>query len=67
MNCVRPGIIDTGIHARGGQPDRIARIAPRVPMARAGTPDEVAQAILWLLSDAASYVTDAILDVSGGR
>ena len=67
VNAVRPGIIDTDIHAKGGQPGRVARVAPNVPMARAGTADEVAHAILWLLSDAASYTTDTILDVSGGR
>jgi NAD(P)-dependent dehydrogenase (short-subunit alcohol dehydrogenase family) len=64
---VRPGIIDTEIHASGGQPDRAQRLAPLVPMQRAGSADEVAQAIVWLLSDAASYVTGTIVDVSGGR
>ena len=67
VNAVRPGIIDTEIHASGGQPDRAARAAPQLPMQRAGSADEVAQSILWLLSDAASYVTGALLDVSGGR
>ncbi|SFJ59134.1 SDR family oxidoreductase [Jannaschia pohangensis] len=67
VNALRPGIIDTEIHAKGGQPDRVAALAPSVPLARAGTAEEVAQAVLWLLSDAASYVTDGILDVSGGR
>ena len=67
VNAVRPGIIDTEIHASGGQPDRAARAAPQLPMQRAGCADEVAQSIVWLLSDAASYVTGALLDVSGGR
>lgn len=67
VNAVRPGLIDTEIHASSGIPDRLARITPMVPMKRVGTPDEVAAAVLWLLSDAASYVTGAILDVSGGR
>ena len=64
---VRPGIVDTDIHASGGQPDRVARVAPNVPMRRAGKPEEIAAAIEWLLSDAASYVTGTSLDVSGGR
>ncbi len=67
VNAVRPGMIDTEIHATSGTPERVARIIPTVPMQRIGTPEEVAQTILWLLSDSASYVTGAILDVSGGR
>ncbi|MDN3721571.1 SDR family oxidoreductase [Roseibium salinum] len=67
VNAVRPGIIDTEIHASGGLPDRVARIRSKLPMKRAGTADEVADAILWLLSDKSSYTTGAILDVSGGR
>ena len=67
VNAVRPGIIETEIHASGGIPDRVKQMAPLVPMQRAGSADEVAQAIVWLLSDAASYTTGAILDVSGGR
>jgi NAD(P)-dependent dehydrogenase (short-subunit alcohol dehydrogenase family) len=67
VNAVRPGIIDTDIHASGGQPDRVALIQDSLPMKRAGTADEVAGAILYLLSDAASYTTGAILNVSGGR
>jgi NAD(P)-dependent dehydrogenase (short-subunit alcohol dehydrogenase family) len=67
VNAVRPGIVHTDIHASGGQPDRIARIAPLVPMQRGGQPAEIAHAILWLLSDEASYTTGALLDVSGGR
>ncbi len=67
VNAVRPGIIDTEIHASGGQPDRVARVRGMVPMLREGTADEVAKAILWLLSDEASYTTGALLDVGGGR
>ncbi len=67
VNAVRPGIIATDIHASGGQPDRVARMAPLVPMQPAGSADEVATAICWLLSDAASYSTGAVVDVSGGR
>ena len=67
VNAVRPGIIDTDIHASGGQPGRAMQLAPQVPMQRPGSADEVAQAIVWLLSDAASYTTCAILDVTGGR
>ncbi|EAS48449.1 dehydrogenase [Aurantimonas manganoxydans SI85-9A1] len=65
--AVRPGIIDTDIHASGGQPDRVAQLGPGLPMKRAGTAQEVAGAILWLASDEASYSTGAILDVSGAR
>lgn len=64
---IRPGLIDTEIHAAGGEPDRAHRLAHMVPMKRVGTADEVANAIVWLMSDDASYVTSAILDVSGGR
>jgi len=67
VNAVRPGIIDTGIHVTGGQPDRVARLGPAIPMQRAGEAAEVAAAIAWLASDDASYCTGAILDVSGGR
>jgi NAD(P)-dependent dehydrogenase (short-subunit alcohol dehydrogenase family) len=67
VNAVRPGIIETEIHASGGIPDRVRQMAPLVPMQRAGSADEVARAIVWLLSDASSYTTGAILDVSGGR
>lgn len=67
VNAVRPGIIDTEIHASGGQPDRARQLASLIPMQRPGTADEVAEAIVWLLSDAASYTTGAVLDVGGGR
>ena len=67
VNAVRPGIIETDIHASGGQPDRAQQLAPQVPMQRAGTADEVGHAIAWLLSDASSYTTGALLDVTGGR
>lgn len=65
--AVRPGIIDTDIHASGGQPNRVAELGPGLPMGRAGTADEVANAVLWLLSDQATYSSGAILDVSGVR
>lgn len=67
VNAVAPGMIDTAIHASAGIPERVDRIVPTVPMQRLGTPEEVAETVLWLLSDASSYVTGAILDVSGGR
>lgn len=67
VNAVRPGLIETGIHARGGEPERVARLAPTIPLGRGGAPEEVAAAIVWLLSDDASYTTGAIVDVSGGR
>ena len=67
VNAVRPGPIHTDIHASGGEPERIERIKGAVPMKRGGQAEEVAQAILWLLSDEASYCTGAILDVAGGR
>jgi NAD(P)-dependent dehydrogenase (short-subunit alcohol dehydrogenase family) len=67
VNAVRPGIIDTQIHASGGQPDRAQRIGASTPMGRPGRPEDVAAAIVWLLGDGASYTTGAILDVAGGR
>lgn len=67
VNAVRPGLIATEIHSSGGQPDRIERMRDGIPMKRAGSAEEVAAAILWLASDEASYVTGAILDVTGGR
>jgi NAD(P)-dependent dehydrogenase (short-subunit alcohol dehydrogenase family) len=65
--AIRPGLINTDIHASGGEPHRAHRLSQTVPMKRVGTPEEIANAIVWLMSDAASYVTSAILDVSGGR
>jgi NAD(P)-dependent dehydrogenase (short-subunit alcohol dehydrogenase family) len=67
VNGVRPGFIHTGLHAKGGEPGRVARVQSLVPMQRGGQPEEVAAAILWLLSAEASYITGAILDVTGGR
>lgn len=67
VNAVAPGLITTDIHAAGGVPDRAERLSVHVPMKRPGTPDEVANSVLWLLSDEASYVTGAILRVGGGR
>jgi NAD(P)-dependent dehydrogenase (short-subunit alcohol dehydrogenase family) len=67
VNAVRPGLIHTDIHARSGIPDRVERLVPQVPMQRAGTAEEVAEVILWLASDAASYVTGVHVNCSGGR
>lgn len=67
VNAVRPGLIDTEIHASGGIPDRVRQLAHHVPMQRGGTAQEVAEAILWLLSPQASYTTMSLVDVSGGR
>ncbi|SAL38802.1 glucose-1-dehydrogenase [Caballeronia terrestris] len=67
VNAVRPGLIDTDIHASGGKPDRAAVLGVQTPLGRPGTADEVAESIIWLLSDASSYVTGAIIDVTGGR
>ena len=67
VNAVRPGIIDTDIHASGGIPDRVQQMTPHVPMQRAGSAEEVAEAIVWLLSSASSYTTASIVDVTGGR
>ena len=67
VNAVRPGFIYTGIHASGGEPGRVDRVKAFVPLKRGGQPEEVAQAILWLLSGEASFTTGAILDVAGGR
>jgi NAD(P)-dependent dehydrogenase (short-subunit alcohol dehydrogenase family) len=67
VNAVRPGVIRTEIHATSGDPGRVERIAGATPLARAGEAEEVARTVLWLLSDEASYITGAILDVTGGR
>ena len=67
VNAVRPGLIDTEIHVLGGDKDRASNVGPTVPIGRAGTPEEVAQTVLWLLSDDASYVVNALVDVGGGR
>ncbi|MBG6073980.1 MULTISPECIES: SDR family oxidoreductase [unclassified Polaromonas] len=67
VNAVRPGIIETGIHASGGLPDRVRDMAPLVPMQRAGSAEEVAESIVWLMGASSSYTTGALLDVAGGR
>jgi NAD(P)-dependent dehydrogenase (short-subunit alcohol dehydrogenase family) len=67
VNAVRPGLIETDIHADSGEPERVQRLAPSVPLRRGGQVEEVAETIVWLLSDAASYVSGALVDVSGGR
>lgn len=67
VNCVRPGYIETQMHADGGEPDRVARLADSIPLKRGGTPEEVANAIYWLLSDDASYSTGSFVDLAGGR
>ncbi|MFL9812474.1 SDR family oxidoreductase [Stutzerimonas sp. VN223-3] len=67
VNAVRPGVIDTEIHASGGEPGRVERVKASVPMGRGGHAEEVAEAIVWLASDKASYTSGALLDVSGGR
>ncbi len=67
VNAVAPGLVDTGLHAANGEPGRIARLNPTIPMHRAGTSGEIAQGVLWLLSDAASYTTGTILEIGGGR
>jgi NAD(P)-dependent dehydrogenase (short-subunit alcohol dehydrogenase family) len=67
VNAVRPGIIETDIHASGGLPDRARELAPQVPMQRAGSAEEVARAIVWLLSEDSSYTTGSVVDVAGGR
>lgn len=67
VNAVRPGLIETDLHASGGQPDRAQRLGATAPLGRAGTAEEVGESIVWLLSDASSYVTGALLDVTGGR
>jgi NAD(P)-dependent dehydrogenase (short-subunit alcohol dehydrogenase family) len=67
VNAVRPGFIDTEMHADGGEPDRVKRLAAQIPLQRGGSPDEVANAIAWLLSDDASYVTGSFIDLAGGK
>lgn len=67
VNAIRPGIIATELHAKGGEPDRVERLGPSVPMRRSGSAEEVADAVAWLLSDQSSYVTGTFIDVSGGR
>ncbi|MDT7801020.1 MAG: hypothetical protein QOI78_4453 [Actinomycetota bacterium] len=67
VNAVAPGMIHTGLHEAAGMPDRMAKYAPLIPMRRAGQPGEIAEAVLWLLSPAASFTTGAVLDVGGGR
>ncbi|SOD89959.1 SDR family oxidoreductase [Caenispirillum bisanense] len=67
VNAVRPGFIETEIHASGGQPDRAQRLGATTPLGRAGTAEEVADAIVWLLGDGASYTTGALIDIAGGR
>lgn len=67
VNAVRPGLIHTDIHASGGEPGRVDRIGPTLPMGRGGTPEEVARAILWLLSEEASYATGSFIELAGGR
>lgn len=67
VNGVRPGYINTGIHASGGDPDRVMRLQHTLPMKRGGQPEEVAEAVLWLLSPEASYVTGSFIDLAGGR
>jgi NAD(P)-dependent dehydrogenase (short-subunit alcohol dehydrogenase family) len=67
VNAVAPGLVETGLHAANGEPGRLTRLSPTIPMQRAGTPEEIAQGVLWLLSDAASYTTGTILEIGGGR
>lgn len=67
VNCVAPGSTNTGLHAAAGMPDRVERLNPTIPMGRGAEPDEVAAAVMWLMSDEAGYITGAVLPVSGGR
>tara|TARA_R110002124_G_scaffold94244_2_gene238071 strand:- start:3346 stop:4077 length:732 start_codon:yes stop_codon:yes gene_type:complete len=67
VNGVRPGFIYTDMHSDGGEPDRVERLSPQIPLKRGGTPEEVANAIVWLLSDEASYVTGSFIDLAGGK
>ncbi|MBP2322023.1 NAD(P)-dependent dehydrogenase (short-subunit alcohol dehydrogenase family) [Kibdelosporangium banguiense] len=67
VNCVAPGLVETGLHEAAGAPDRVTRTAPLIPMGRAGKPEEIADGVVWLLSDAAAFVTGSIVTISGGR
>ncbi|ONI72939.1 oxidoreductase [Actinosynnema sp. ALI-1.44] len=67
VNCVAPGTVETELHEAAGAPDRVARIAPLIPMRRGGQPEEIADGVMWLLSDSASFVTGSIVTISGGR
>lgn len=67
VNAVRPGLIETGIHATTGDPDRARKLGSAAPLGRPGKPEEIAEAIVWLLSSASSYVTGSLLDITGGR
>jgi NAD(P)-dependent dehydrogenase (short-subunit alcohol dehydrogenase family) len=67
VNAVAPGLVETGIHAANGEPQRLERLRGTIPMGRPGKPEEIAEAVVWLLSGAASYVTGSILEVGGGR
>lgn len=67
VNAVAPGLVETGLHAANGEPERLERLKPTIPMGRPGTPEEIAEAVVWLLSPAASYVTGTVLEVGGGR
>jgi NAD(P)-dependent dehydrogenase (short-subunit alcohol dehydrogenase family) len=67
VNAVSPGLIETDIHSAAGEPNRLQRMAPSIPMQRAGLPAEIAAGVIWLLSPAASYVTGTILEIGGGR
>jgi NAD(P)-dependent dehydrogenase (short-subunit alcohol dehydrogenase family) len=67
VNAVAPGLVETGLHVAAGMPDRIARVAPQIPMGRPGQPGEIAEAVLFLLSPAASYTAGAVLAVGGAR
>jgi NAD(P)-dependent dehydrogenase (short-subunit alcohol dehydrogenase family) len=67
VNAVAPGLVETGLHEAAGMPDRVARIAPSIPMRRGGHPEEIAEGVVWLLSGSASFVTGAVLPISGGR
>jgi NAD(P)-dependent dehydrogenase (short-subunit alcohol dehydrogenase family) len=67
VNAIRPGLVDTEIHATGGESDRAHRLGATAPLGRPGAPHEIGEAIVWLLSDASSYASGALIDISGGR